>query len=533
MSTTARQLLKEGRQEEIWTYYCGYLDLSMEETMKIQRRLLHEQIQLMSGCTLGQQIFKGCKPESAEEFIETVPLTSYEDYAHYLLEKKEEVLPEKPRCWLRTSGRSGEYPMKWVPYTHRFWEKAGQNGFAAMVFGSASKRGDIILQPEDTVLFTLAPKPYMSGEIMVDAILHHFPFKFLPSPEEAEKMDFYQRIEEGLQLSFSEGLDVFYGIASILVAIGRKFEEGSGDKKKYASLLLKPKALIRLINGIINSRREKRALLPRDIWQPKLLAMGGMDCDIFRETVKYYWGGNPIEGYGITEAGILSSQTWNRKGQVFFPDINFLEFMPLEEHLKVKEDPGYTPKTYMMDQLKVGEIYELVITNFLGGPFMRYRVGDLVQIVALEDSEIGIELPHMKFYSRADDLIDIAGFTRLTEYIIWKAIQESGIQYTDWVACKESRKDKSFLHIYLDIKSSEDEGKAAEMIHGRLAQLDADYADLAKMLGIKPLKVTFLEPGAFQRYIEKMMNEGADLAHLKPPRINPSPKVMERLMQST
>ena len=221
MSTTARQLLKEGRQEEIWTYYCGYLDLSMEETMKIQRRLLHEQIQLMSGCTLGQQIFKGCKPESAEEFIETVPLTSYEDYAHYLLEKKEEVLPEKPRCWLRTSGRSGEYPMKWVPYTHRFWEKAGQNGFAAMVFGSASKRGDIILQPEDTVLFTLAPKPYMSGEIMVDAILHHFPFKFLPSPEEAEKMDFYQRIEEGLQLSFSEGLDVFYGIASILVAIGR------------------------------------------------------------------------------------------------------------------------------------------------------------------------------------------------------------------------------------------------------------------------------------------------------------------------
>lgn len=37
--------LKERRYQEIWDQYCGFLDLSMEEYMKIQRRLMEEQIQ--------------------------------------------------------------------------------------------------------------------------------------------------------------------------------------------------------------------------------------------------------------------------------------------------------------------------------------------------------------------------------------------------------------------------------------------------------------------------------------------------------
>ena len=46
--------LKKQQYKEIWQQYCGFLDLSMDGYMKIQRRLMEEQIQLWSNCGLGQ-----------------------------------------------------------------------------------------------------------------------------------------------------------------------------------------------------------------------------------------------------------------------------------------------------------------------------------------------------------------------------------------------------------------------------------------------------------------------------------------------
>ena len=92
--------LKERRYQEIWDQYCGFLDLSMEEYMNIQRRLMEEQIQLWSNCELGRSILKGKKPKTIEEFRQMVPLTTYEDYADILLQKKSETLPGNPVIWI-------------------------------------------------------------------------------------------------------------------------------------------------------------------------------------------------------------------------------------------------------------------------------------------------------------------------------------------------------------------------------------------------------------------------------------------------
>ena len=68
------------------------------------------------------------------------------------------------------------------------------------------------------------------------------------------------------------------------------------------------------------------------------------------------------------------------------------------------------------------------------------------------------------------------------------------------------------------------------LIHEQLKKLDSDYADLETMLGLKPLKVTILPVGAFQTYISKQRAAGADLAHLKPPHINPSEAALDKLL---
>ena len=70
--------LKKQQYKEIWQQYCGFLDLSMDGYMKIQRRLMEEQIRLWSNCGLGQSILKGKYPRNLDEFRKMVPLTTYD-----------------------------------------------------------------------------------------------------------------------------------------------------------------------------------------------------------------------------------------------------------------------------------------------------------------------------------------------------------------------------------------------------------------------------------------------------------------------
>ena len=68
--------------------YCGFLDLSMDQYMGIQNRLMLEQIDLWRKSPLGQHILNGKQPKTVDEFRQMVPLTTYDDYADVLLQKK-------------------------------------------------------------------------------------------------------------------------------------------------------------------------------------------------------------------------------------------------------------------------------------------------------------------------------------------------------------------------------------------------------------------------------------------------------------
>ena len=54
--------LRKQQYDAIWKEYCGFLDLTMQDYMKIQNRLMEEQIQLWSDCELGKSILKGRRP---------------------------------------------------------------------------------------------------------------------------------------------------------------------------------------------------------------------------------------------------------------------------------------------------------------------------------------------------------------------------------------------------------------------------------------------------------------------------------------
>jgi hypothetical protein len=213
----------------------------------------------------------------------------------------------------------------------------------------------------------------------------------------------------------------------------------------------------------------------------------------------------------------------------FIPQLNFFEFIPEDESIKSREDPSYQPPTILLDSVKPGK-YELVITSLHGGPFVRYRLGHLIEITSLRNEQLNIDIPQMVFLTRVDDQIDIAGFTRLSEKVIWQAIENSGLPYTEWTARKET-KDKPALHLYIEFKENGfTTEQVATIIHEELKKLDNPYADLESFTGLRPLSVTPLPENAFQIYKQRQQAIGADLLQLKPPHINPSDEVIELLL---
>jgi len=530
-------LLRQGRKRELWQMCCGFIDLSLDQFMGIQKRLLLEQIELLKSCELGRKVMGGAMPETVEEFREQVPLTTYGDYLPELADKREDVLPARVARWVRTSGHSGKYDVKWVPMTDGFLVEHQKAATATALFAISDNKGDVSKVKEHLkMLYTVGPPEYASG-LGVELTQQALNYDLLPS-NAADLSSFQEKIQAGFKEALYRGLDGFGGLSSVLVAVGEQLKQQSGSIS-IRSLLAHPGALLRVTRALVRSKLAGRPMLPKDLWPVKIIGGGGTDCAIFGKRVEELWGRRPLEAYGGTEGGMLATQTWDHEGMSFFPALNFFEFIPEREWFKWQLDHSYKPKTVLLDEVRAGEIYELVITSFHGNMLVRYRVGDMIKIIAVRNEKLGIDIPQMVFHSRADELIDISGFGRLTEGIIWEAIEEAGVPYVDWTARKELVHDRAVLHIHLELKdeSIASEQGVASAIHDQLVKLDSKYHyniygifdGSQATLDLRPVEVTFLRHGAFSNYVTERQGEGAPLGHLKPPHINASDKVLIQL----
>jgi hypothetical protein len=535
-------LLRQGRRDELWQMCCGFIDLSIEQFMAIQKRLLLEQIELLTNSRLGQKVMWWATPSTVDEFRQRVPLTTYADYCPELPERRESVLPAKPARWIKTSGYSGTYEVKWVPMSERFAAECEKACAACSLFAASRYRGDIAhIKEHWKVLCTVGGPEYASGALG-DLTKQAFNFDFLPS--NADGLTFVDKIKAGFAEALYEGLDAFGGLPSVLVVVGEQMKE-QPKKPDLAFLRAHPKAILRLAKGLVKSKLAGRPMLPSDLWNIKVIYGGGTDSAVFTKKVEEMWGRRPLELYGGTEGGIYAAQTWDYEGMTFVPNLNFFEFIPEDEHFKWQMDHSYEPETVLLDEVKPGQNYEIVITNLHGGALVRFRVGDMIRIISLRNEHSDIDLPQMVFYGRADDVIDIAGLGRLTERIIWEAIQNTGIPYVEWTASKKVIGDRAFLQVYIEPRHRDGlrEATMATAISRELGRLESKYhhnpyniydgedppAQLQHPVDSNLVEVALLPQSAFASYIAQRQAEGADLGHLKPPHVNPSEKALALL----
>jgi len=511
-----------------WVKYCGFLDLSLEQFMSIQQSLLLQQLQQIGSCPLGRRLIGKKLPANVDEFRKSVPLTTYEDYLPDLEQGNGDSLPEKPHIWAHTSGTTAGV-FKRVPYTLRAYDKLLGDLMTAFVLACSKGRGQSSIAEGDRVLFNVAPIPYLSG-IVASGASKRFNLKPVYSPELHDGLEFKEKMVKGFEVSLQTGVDIIVALTSVLVKMGNDFNRHSknGRISKY---ILQPNVLYRFARALVRSKLERRSILPKDLWPVKAVIGWGMDTNIYREQVKEFWGTYPYEFHACTEAGILAVQSWNKKDMTFIPHSNFLEFIPEAEWLENRRNSSYQPRTVLLSEVKPGERYELVITNFYGMPFIRYRLGHLIRITSLQDEEAQIYLPQMLFEARADDVIDIASFTRLSERTVAQTIANVNLNCEEWSIRKEVRGGKSRLCLYMELEDGYKPEEVASILHEELKKVDCGYNDLDSMIGIQPLEVTLLRRGTFNDYYAEKKKAGAELFQRKPPRMNAPNDVIDELIR--
>lgn len=508
-----QEKLRQYSKAEIWDEYCGFLNMNLEEYMTMQKRLVMEEIEIWSNSELGKRILHGRRPKNLEEFRQMVPLTTYEDYTDILLKKQAHYLPAEPVLWIQTTWEGGMHPMKVAPYTKSMLETYKRNVMACFILATGKERGDFDISVTDHMLYALAPLPYATG--LLPLLIHdEIDIEYLPAVKDAVNMSFSERNKKGFKLGLKKGIEYFFGLGSVTYFVSQSLD-AMQKSSKSGSLLEKaggisPKILLRYLQAKNKCKKENRPLLPKDLFQLKGFMCAGTDNWCYRDDLEEMWGIRPMEVFAGTEPTCIGTETWSRNGMYFFPDACFYEFIPEQEMWKNMDDPSYVPRTFLMDEVRPGEKYEIVLTVLKGGAFARYRVGDMYRCLGIGSREDGTMIPRFSYADRVPNVIDIAGFTRITENSIRNSIELSGLKLKNWFAAKEyTQNNRPQLHMYVEFDRNTllSAAISREILKEHLSvyfkYLDSDYSDLQKILGVDPLNITIVKCGTFDLYEQK------------------------------
>ncbi|NLV49699.1 MAG: GH3 auxin-responsive promoter family protein [Clostridiales bacterium] len=487
----------------IWQEYCGFLELSIADYMRIQRRLMDEQMRMWCESGLGKLLLNGKTPKSIDELRSQLPLTAYSDYAGVLLTKRAEMLPAVPIVWIQTTWEGGVRPFKLAPYTRAMLDTYKHNTLSITILTSARNKGDIDVRRGDRILYGGAPLPYATG--LIPALLaEDIDIVWLPDAK-ADALRFSERIKKGFSMAMKSRIDYFFATGSVANYISENFGKlGNGRSGKVN---VSVRNALRWVRAKYYSRRDSSQIKPRDIFNIKGFVLAGTDSKCYKQRLLDAWGVTPIEIAAGTESTCIATETLDNPGMVFFPDACFYEFIPEAEMKKNLNNPNYRPRTCLMDEVEAGVSYELVISVLHGGVFMRYRIGDVYHCLSVSSSGI----PRFTFVDRTPNIIDIAGFTRLTQNSIEEVIRLSKLGIQDWIARKEFDENMNpYFHMYVELSVDAQQNDVVtnkvliDHLSAYFRAFDSDYEDLKRLLNIEPLKITVLKYGTIANYEEKI-----------------------------
>lgn len=361
---------------------------------------------------------------SIKEFQKNIPIQTYEDYSPYIerIKKGERNVlfpPGEKLIMFALSSGTTAIP-KFIPVTTSFFKsyKLGSLYWGSFMFLSYPGLLDGVILPlvssmSERETQTGIPCGGISGLIAQSQRLAARSMYCVPNAVYNIKNieDKYYTI---LRLALREKNIRFISSAnpSTLINLGRYIDKWKDDL--IADIGVQDKARAEELEGII--AKEGR-LTPASSW-PALYLIAcwkGGTVGQYLPLLKEYYGEVPVYELGLLASeGRMSIPIGNETNQGVL-DIfsNFYEFIPEEE------EDNLSTRALLMDELKKGKRYFMIITTPYG--FFRYHIHDLIEVV---DFCQGV--PVISFLNKGKHISSLTG-EKLTEFQVCEAMKKIGI----------------------------------------------------------------------------------------------------------
>ena len=253
-------------------------------------------------------------------------------------------------------------------------------------------------------------------------------------------------------------------------------------------------------------------LTPKLVW-PNLSfvasARGGTS-DFYFERFSDYFGDTPIFGavYSSAEATFSIYPDVDTDGSVLAIESGFFEFVP-EDQWGVEH-----PKTLLATEVKVGERYRLLTTNYSG--FYRYDIGDVVEVVGFYN-----QAPLIVFRYRRGGILS-STTEKTTEHHATQVMQalqkEFDLPLEDFcITLSESLISASYILNIELLPGQKLENPQAFLVSfdQKLQQANKSYALKRPDNYIPPPHLRILKPGSFAILRQRQLEKGVPDSQLK------------------
>lgn len=521
------------------------LEAVCEEPMKHNEALLMQILEHNKDTEYGKKM-GFADIHSVEEYQRKMPITTYDDYAEYILRMTENgeqnlICADEIHHYNKTSGTMGT--PKRIPMTDRALEHFQRYSLISQFALAEKECGMDFVNGRH---FTVAEIPDIEGCLPCGASYSAVSQKvgrmqrslmpdILTAPNDVmfpvgEMNTRYLRARYALMERdtvsirgsfFSFLLDQLRYIESDWELLCNDIETGTIDASITMPAEVRQK-LERELQPMPERAKELREIfrggfetpIVKKLW-PKLTFVSaiatGAFVPSFNMTRERYLGNDiPVIKLGIVASeGIFTTvYAANQDDGVVIPDENFYEFLPLD----AGDDFS---KILTLDQVEIGKEYELILTNTSG--LYRYRMKDVMRVVGKYKNA-----PTMLFSYRRDQTISIMG-EKTTEKALTAAIQktadELGFTLVDFSVYADVEASPMRYQYFVEIENLP-ANVSPKIIR---ATLDEYLAEVNPSMGEKirakicgGTRLNFLEPEAYRLYRDMMTARGAAAIQIKP-----------------
>ena len=379
-------------------------------TLAVQEQFLRRLLQAHQMTELGQKYeLKDIKTiDDFREQIPVLPYSSYQPYTDRIAQGEKNILTPDPVVYMNmTSGSTSRAKM--IPVTRRFqnslgWANLTCIGFLCEALRSRGRQfGKLLITNSPQLLGRTSGGieygPGSTGVLRMGKFLYE---QFFAHPYDTLKPDdsltrHYVCLLFALRDLSMRGMVANFPM--LILRICTYLEEYSEDLIQDLEtgeianwLKLEPEVRARLeqlLNPVPARAAQLREILksegrltPKLVW-PNLSYVGtgrGGTSDFYFERFPSYFEDTPVFGavYASAEGTFSIYPDLNQDGSILAIETGFFEFIP-EDQWEAEH-----PKTLLATEVKAGEHYRILMTNYSG--FYRYDIGDVVEVVGFYET---------------------------------------------------------------------------------------------------------------------------------------------------